>query len=197
MIDSLFGSKTRVKLLNLFLNNLDQSFYVREITRLIDEQINSVRRELANMVSVGVVKCDSVDNKLYYSADLSYEYIKPLSEIFAGGVNIQNDPQKKSWIELVKKIPNVKLAVVSNKTLTNQKAAVDLLLVGNISQTSVNKLIRAIESAEKREINYVVMTYEDFYYRFSLKDKFILDIVSDDCTIIMDKENLLKGVNGA
>ena len=55
MIDSLFGSKTRVKLLNLFLNNLDQSFYVREITRLIDEQINSVRRELANMVSVGVV----------------------------------------------------------------------------------------------------------------------------------------------
>lgn len=44
MIDALFGSKTRVKLLHLFLNNPGQPFYVREITRKIDEQINSVRR---------------------------------------------------------------------------------------------------------------------------------------------------------
>ena len=49
MIDSLFGSKTRVKLLHLFLNNPGKAFYVREITRLVDEQINSVRRELANI----------------------------------------------------------------------------------------------------------------------------------------------------
>ena len=58
MIDSLFGSKTRVKLLHLFLNSPGSSFYVREITRLIDEQINSVRRELANMMSVGIIVAD-------------------------------------------------------------------------------------------------------------------------------------------
>ena len=46
MIDTLFGSKTRVKLLYLFLNNPGRAFYVREITRRVDEQINSVRREL-------------------------------------------------------------------------------------------------------------------------------------------------------
>jgi predicted transcriptional regulator len=55
MIDALFGSKTRVKLLHLFLNNPGQSFFVREITRKIDEQINSVRRELANMIQVGII----------------------------------------------------------------------------------------------------------------------------------------------
>ena len=65
MIDALFGSKTRVKLLHLFLNSPGQSFYVREITRKIDEQINSVRRELSNMLAVGVITSDSADNKLY------------------------------------------------------------------------------------------------------------------------------------
>ena len=59
MIDALFGSKTRVKLLHLFLNNPNRAFYVREITRKIDEQINSVRRELANMLNIGIIKSDS------------------------------------------------------------------------------------------------------------------------------------------
>ncbi len=66
MIDALFGSKTRVKLLHLFLNNPGKAFYVREITRLIDEQINSVRRELSNMLEVGIITSKNTDNKLFY-----------------------------------------------------------------------------------------------------------------------------------
>ena len=62
-IEALFGSKTRVKLLNLFLTNPDKSFYVREITRLIDEQVNSVRRELKNLEEFKVVKSTTEDRK--------------------------------------------------------------------------------------------------------------------------------------
>ena len=69
MIDALFGSKTRVKLLKLFLNNPDSSYYVREITRLIDEQINSVRRELSNMLKIGIITSENVENKLYYKVN--------------------------------------------------------------------------------------------------------------------------------
>ena len=56
MVEQLFGSKTRVKLLKLFYSNPNRPFYVREITRKIDEQINSVRRELANLLSIGIYK---------------------------------------------------------------------------------------------------------------------------------------------
>jgi predicted transcriptional regulator len=69
VVDALFGSKTRVKLLHLFLNHPGQSFYVREITRLVDEQINSVRRELSNMLEVGVILSNTADNKLYYEVN--------------------------------------------------------------------------------------------------------------------------------
>jgi predicted transcriptional regulator len=69
MIEQLFGSKTRVKLLQLFYGNPNRSFYVREITRKIDEQINSVRRELANLLSIGIIVSDTTNNKLYYEVN--------------------------------------------------------------------------------------------------------------------------------
>ncbi|MBI1907806.1 hypothetical protein HYS28_00075 [Candidatus Uhrbacteria bacterium] len=54
-IEQLFGSKTRARLLSLFLENPERAFYVRELTRRIDAQLNSVRRELKNLVELGMV----------------------------------------------------------------------------------------------------------------------------------------------
>src|SRR5665213_544585 len=86
MIEQLFGSKTRVKLLQLFYSNPNRSFFVREITRKIDEQINSVRRELSNLLSIGIITSDNTNNKLYYEVSQKYEYYEPLHQIFGGGV---------------------------------------------------------------------------------------------------------------
>ena len=64
-LDKLFGSKTRAKLLGLFFDNPEKSYYVREITRVIEEQINSVRRELNNLSALGLVKTENYENKVY------------------------------------------------------------------------------------------------------------------------------------
>src|SRR3954447_6767343 len=86
MVEQLFGSKTRVKLLQLFYSNPNRSFYVREITRKIDEQINSVRRELSNLLSIGIITSDNTNNKLYYEVNQKFEFYEPLQQIFGGGV---------------------------------------------------------------------------------------------------------------
>src|ERR1035438_394502 len=98
MIEQLFGSKTRVKLLRLFYSNPNRSFYVREITRKIDEQINSVRRELANLLSIGIISSNTNNNRLYYEVDQSYEFYESLSTIFGGdtGVTTISEPKKVS-----------------------------------------------------------------------------------------------------
>src|SRR5690606_13167920 len=85
MIEQLFGSKTRVKLLQLFYSNPNRAFYVREITRKIDEQINSVRRELSNLLSIGIISSDTTNNRLYYEVNQEFEHYKPLAQIFGGG----------------------------------------------------------------------------------------------------------------
>lgn len=195
MIDSLFGSKTRVKLLHLFLNNPEKSFYVREITRMIDEQINSVRRELANMVSVGIVQQDATDNKLYYSVNEDYPYIKPLAAIFSdknteGGMGAASSV---SWKDSLGKMRGLRLAIVSGKLVVGSSSAVDLLLVGDdMSAVTIKNLVKKIEKDRKIEINYAVISYDDFYYRMSVKDRFIMDIVRNKHSVLVDTENIMR-----
>ena len=193
MIDSLFGSKTRVKLLYLFLNNLEKSFYVREITRMIDEQINSVRRELANMVSVGIVKQDAIDNKLYYSVNEDYPYVKPLMVIFSDKNNDDKKPASASWDDSIKRIRGLKIAITAGKLDIGSIASVDLLLVGdNMSALAIKNLIKRIEKAKKSEINYAIMTYDDFYYRMSVKDRFIMDMIRNKHSVLLDTEGIMR-----
>ena len=193
MIDSLFGSKTRVKLLYLFLNNLEKSFYVREITRMIDEQINSVRRELANMVSVGIVKQDAIDNKLYYSVNEDYPYVKPLMVIFSDKDNDDKKPASASWEDSIKRIRGLKIAITAGKLDIGSIASVDLLLVGdNMSALAIKNLIKRIEKAKRSEINYAIMTYDDFYYRMSVKDRFIMDMIRNKHSVLLDTEGIMR-----
>lgn len=195
MIDSLFGSKTRVKLLHLFLNNPEKSFYVREITRMIDEQINSVRRELANMVSVGIVQQDAIDNKLYYSVNEDYPYIKPLAAIFSDK-NTEDGmgaASSISWKDSLGRMRGLRLAIISGKLVVGSSSAVDLLLVGDdMSAVTIKNLVKKIEKDRKIEINYAVISYDDFYYRMSVKDRFIMDIVRNKHSVLVDTENIMR-----
>lgn len=195
MIDSLFGSKTRVKLLHLFLNNPEKSFYVREITRMIDEQINSVRRELANMVSVGIVQQDAIDNKLYYSVNEDYPYIKPLAAIFSdkNTEGSMSAASSVSWKDSLGRMRGLRLAIISGKLVVGSSSAVDLLLVGDdMSAVTIKNLVKKIEKDRKIEINYAVISYDDFYYRMSVKDRFIMDIVRNKHSVLVDAENIMR-----
>lgn len=201
MIDALFGSKTRVKLLHLFLNHPGQSFYVREITRLIDEQINSVRRELSNMLTVGVITSDTADNKLYYQVNQQYENYAAFRAIFA------NDPieTEKStpavarhrasdnpYSGLIAAIGGLRVAILAGALVKGSASSVDLLLVGSPPALKVKAALKAMEKRESRELRYSVMAYDDFYYRLSIRDRFITEILNSQHVVIIDKDNIVS-----
>lgn len=199
MIDKLFGSKTRIKLLHLFMNHPGQSFYVREITRIIDEQINSVRRELSNMLEVGVITSDTADNKLYYEVNQRYEFYAPLRAIFAGesvvaaqASETNEEGVNSRYIDAISQIPSIRLAIFSGVLVRGSTSSVDVLLVGNLSSAKVKSAISVIEKIEGRELNYTVMPYDEFYYRMSVRDRFITEIISNKHSIAVDKDNVLS-----
>lgn len=197
MIDKLFGSKTRVKLLHLFLNHPGQSFYVREITRLIDEQINSVRRELSNMLEVGVITSDSADNKLYYQVNQRYEFYTALRGIFAGeavvgenAIDVGAVSAMDRCISIIEEIPSLRLALVSGVLVKDSTAPIDILLVGNVASSKAASAVSAIEKIEGRELNYTILPYEEFYYRLSIRDKFITQVTSGPHIVAVDKDSV-------
>jgi hypothetical protein len=195
MIDALFGSKTRVKLLHLFLNNPGKSFYVREITRIIDEQINSVRRELSNMMDIGIVVSDSSDNKLYYQVNQRYEYYVPLKAIFGDGemakVEIHLAEDKNKYESLFDELSGLRLVIYSGILVKGSNVPVDIVVVGNVSALKIKSLVKEIEQAEGREINYSLLGYDEFYYRLSVRDKFIMQILNGAHKVIIDKDKIL------
>ena len=203
MIDKLFGSKTRVKLLHLFMNHPGQSFYVREITRLIDEQINSVRRELSNMLEVGVITSDTADNKLYYQVNQRYEFYTALRAIFAaepiraedaGPTNV--DGVNEQYVAIINEIPSVRLALFSGVLIKGSLSPVDILLVGNLPAVKVKAAMAMIEKLEGREINYTVLPYDEFYYRLSVRDRFITEVLAGKHSVEVDKDNVLGQKQG-
>lgn len=197
-IDALFGSKTRVKLLHLFLNNPGKAFYVREITRLIDEQINSVRRELANMLNVGIALSETAENKLYYQVNQDYEFYMPFRAIFSDEQIVsksqaisQDGEGASAWQQVLKSAPGVRIAVAAGILVQGSASSVDLLLVCNLSKPKIADLIREIEQIEQRELNYSVLSYDEFYYRLSVRDKFITEILSSKHTVVRDDDAVL------
>lgn len=194
MIDALFGSKTRVKLLHLFLNNPGKSFYVREITRLIDEQINSVRRELSNMMEVGIVTSETTDNKLYYEVNQRYEHYVPLRAIFADQ-HVEAVSQKGpavSWHEALRQVPGLRLLVTAGVLVKGSTSSVDVLLVGDVAGPKLKKIMKEVEKQEGRDLNYSVLSYDEFYYRLSVRDKFITEILNGKYTVLVDTDDMLK-----
>ena len=200
MIEQLFGSKTRVKLLRLFYSNPNRSFYVREITRKIDEQINSVRRELGNLLSIGIIKSDGTNNRLYYEVDQDYEFFKPLQEIFGGGEAeaLEGDGKVAAVVVAAKQkidpvvaellaVGNIEFALYTGQFTRDEASGIDLLVVGDVNQTKMAKFITALETKEKKEIRYVVMTPSEFTYRQQVKDRFISSVMASKQQVIIDK----------
>ena len=194
MIDALFGSKTRVKLLYLFLNNPDMSFYVREITRKIDEQINSVRRELSNMLDIGIIKSKNENNKIYYEVDKNYTFYEPLRQIFVNSSSSQDAASSDD--EIIRRfdgLGDVRLVILAGKLVSGSVSDVDVLIAGNdINDAKLKSLVKFIENDKGISISYAVLPYEDFYYRLSVRDKFVTDILGTKYSVIIDTENIFN-----
>ncbi len=194
MIEQLFGSKTRVKLLQLFLANPGRSFYVRELTRKIDEQINSVRRELANLLGIGIIRSDSVNNKLYYEVNQGYKHFKALQSIFSVEVP-QQDVSPASQGDLLKRLQAVgsfDVVIATGVMVGKEGSDIDLILVGSSNKQKLEKLIKAVEIEEGRAVRYTVMQVSELKYRLDIKDRFMMTALSSKHMVLVDESGLIK-----
>lgn len=192
MVEQLFGSKTRVKLLQLFYSNPNRSFYVREITRKIDEQINSVRRELANLLSIGIISSDNTNNRLYYEVNQDYEFYEPLAAIFGGGVmSVPAAPAADAQATSIKSLGNVRLAFLTGQFTRDDASGTDLFIVGDVNQTQLARFVSELEQQEGKEIRFTLMQPQEFKYRQQVNDRFLNLVMTSKMQVLIDKDKVL------
>lgn len=191
--EKLFGSKTRAKLLKLFFENPEKSFYVREMTRVIDEQINSVRRELLNLEGIGIIKNETFDNKVYYSANSKHPFYRPMIDIFSKKIDTIRDKDIKetTWEGYCRPVKNYLKGLVVTNRLPGQDG-VDLLIIGNDKTKKLTRWAEVVEKKQGKPLNYVIMSPDDFSYRKNVRDRFVMEILEMEISEIIDPEKLIK-----
>ena len=201
-MEQLFGSKTRVKLLDLFYRNPNRSYYVREITRKIDEQINSVRRELANLLSIGILKSheDNKGNRLYYEVNQKYKHYDALSQLFVQRAKKSSTDKKAigggtadtQMMRSIKGLGAVDLLLYLGSFTQDTRTEIDVLVVGDVNKTQVHNYIADLEDEEGREIKYVIMPTDEFKYRRDVNDRFITLVDSAKKVVVHDPIGLAQ-----
>lgn len=191
-LQDLFVSKVRAKLLQIFLTQPEEIFYVRQLVRETGEEINAVRRELARMEERGMVKKEARANRLYYGFKKDYLFYEELL-----GLVVKTSSLGGQIIKNKNKIGKIKFVMLSGRFVRQKEHRskdVDLLVVGEIVLPQLAAAVRAYEVKMGRDINYTVMTKEEFEFRKKRRDPFITSILlGSRIMLIGDEEDLVSG----
>jgi hypothetical protein len=190
---------------------------VREITRKIDEQINSVRRELANLLSIGIISSDTSNNKLYYEVNQKFEHYDALAEMFGGKQKQKRSAKKKSsgdeadetvlddstaalpaesfadeHIHNIVRAGNVRALVYTGQFTRDDSVGVDIVIIGDMNIPNLEHAIANLEAAEKKELRYAVLSPEDYQYRKQINDRFLANVLVSKKIVHLDRDRHIE-----
>lgn len=193
MLEELFVSRVRVKILQLFLTSFEELLHVREIVRRVDEEINAVRRELARMEKFGMVTSEWRANRRLYRFRKDYIFYQELLGLITKSSGLGGNLIKNRG-----KLGRIKYAFLATRFLKGGAAGsddVDLLIVGQIILPELQAIVSDEQAKREAEINYSFMDETEFLFRVRRRDPFILRVlIQPKIMLIGSEEELLEGV---
>ncbi len=195
MLEHLFGSKTRVKILKLLYRRPDRPFFVRELSREIGVQINAVRRELELLLELGIIveKIDAKPHDLEKAGVTLRKYyqLNPesllYSELQALLIKETVIEQKQLITDLSTKIGDVKLLILTGAFTHDTKVETDILIVGSIKLRALTKLLEHYQHELGFDIRYTIMNEDEFADRRYVMDKFLFSIFEAEHLKVIDR----------
>ncbi|MEI6596997.1 MAG: hypothetical protein WCL13_02175 [bacterium] len=207
MLEKLFGSNSRVKILKLFLLNPADKFYIRQLSRDLKLQLNSVRRELENLEKFGILTSDMKNEeeingekeaarassspaggqeKKYFRANPNFVLFDEIKALIVKAQILY----EKDFVKKLNSIGKVKLLVLTGIFVNNPSTLIDILIVGKINKPKLIKLIRELEDELGKEINFTVFDSQEFKYRRDITDIFLYGILDGRKLVVIDEVGL-------
>ena len=189
MLEKLFSSGARLKLLKLFLfSGPDDCFYIRQLARELDLQLNSVRRELTNLEEISLleVKTDRQQklDKKFYQVNQNFYLLAELRALLAKA----EIGQESKLLNDIQKLGAIELLIMTGFFTNDLSAPTDLLIVSDhFNKTKLNDLIKKIEQGAGRSVRYTLMDKAEFEYRQSMADIFLYQILNSQKELIVNK----------
>lgn len=190
MLKQLFISKVRIKMLRQFLFNQDEELHVRGLVRLLDEEINAIRRELQNLEDAKILISQKRGNKLFYFLNKENQYVNELTRLFY---------IDRKDVQLIHKIlspeERIKTVVITENYLKKDYEHdydIDLLILTEANVNDIMNLLKTLEEKLDRELRITVLKPSDIEFHHKKRDDFLLNILKRDKIIIIgDQSDLI------
>jgi predicted nucleotidyltransferase/predicted transcriptional regulator with HTH domain len=186
ILDRLFSSKLRIKLLDVFLSLPNARFYIRELERKIEEEAKNVSRELKNLETLGLLISEKQGNLKYYSVNEDFFLYPELKAIIFKTTGV-----KGLLKEALEKLKGIETAFIYGTYATGKESEssdVDIMIIGKPDLTELNEIISNLEEKLSREINYMCFDQEEFKKRRKAGDAFINDVLSGEKIMLKGSE---------
>lgn len=202
MLDKLFNSAARLKVLKFFLLNPEKWRYPREAARNSGLGERTAQREIEGLKKLGVlIVAGSLDKGAGFIARGKAEKQKRKSfcanrnfflfEELKALVTKAQILCEKNFVRRLKKIGNPKLLVFTGIFVNNFNSPIDILIVGRLNKAALPQLIRGLEKEVGREINFTLMSQSELKYRREVTDVFLYNILEGKKIVAIDKIGLV------
>ena len=189
-LSKIFGSNCRTKILEKFLldnqSGNNKWYHMRLLSRDLDEQINSIKRELDNLTALWILKYREELRKKIFFINKNFPFVDEFTEIFLKNYNPIDKIKDyfKTQIDLEVVIVN---KAVENKLVSETKTLLDIFLIWEIDRVEFAEFLSGVFF--NRKVKYAIISVEDFYKRLEYWDKLISNILSESWNLLL-KDNL-------
>ena len=188
ILEQLFESSAKVRLLKLFLRNQKSKFSASEAHKRVQTEARACRNALERLRKAGVLKSylrKGQREKIYF-INPGFMFFDELRNLV-----LKSSPASKSrMMKRIKGLGRIKLVVLSGVFLKPDRelSRTDILVVGDdISEKRFQRFLKQLEAEVGCEIQYSLLSSEEFQYRHKMMDRFLRDILERPHEMLINK----------
>jgi predicted transcriptional regulator len=185
LFSDIIDSNQSADLLAFLLVAPQRAFSVRELATRLNTTSARISHAAKILEQTNFVNSFSKGGTKFYMLNLRHAQVKSLREQCLAELGAWPDELFSS----LKKLGQLSGIFLSGLFVGRTELPVDLLLVGKVSLNKFEKFLATTKKLTNNEINYSIMTREEFELRRDTFDRFIKDIFDYPHIVVYDKPN--------
>jgi predicted nucleotidyltransferase len=189
---SLFGH-TRSALLATLYGHADQSFYLRQLVRVVGAGHGALQRELKHLTDMGLIVRRVQGNQVLYQANSQSPIFSEIRSLITKTVGT-HDAIRSALMSLGSQI---QIAFVYGSVARQKERAnsdVDLMVLGNAAFSDVVSALSPAQRALGREINPTVFPVSEFRSKLAAGNHFLRSVMKEKRLFVVGSENELTNL---
>jgi len=189
-MEKLFGSRIRAKLLGWFFTHVEESYFVRQLAAILDEDPTHLSREMSKLENLGILKSVRQGNLKQFHVDHECSFFNEMK-----GLILKTTGAAGQVREALHGLKGVAFAFIYGSYAKGKEeihSDVDVIIVGEVDMDKLDSLILDLDKKLGRTINYLVYSSKEFSSKRKAKDSFLKNVLTGPKIMLIGHDNDLK-----